>query len=295
MEMIRQVNLAGIRLKNPILNAAGTCKTIEEVREMAKPDIAAVMVGSITIDQIESPSGNTFWPGDYYSLNSAGLANPGLDYYDLHFSEMLEITQTSNKALFFSVAGSSPFEYAKLAEFCLRRGANLVELDLSCPNCWENQKQKPIICFDFPLVKRILEEVEKAVGKEAKIAAKFAPFSDLSSLNKAAKLIRKSQLVKVVTTTNTFPNCLDFDEKGEPRFDRLASMGGPALKTIALGQVYQWRNLLPKRVDIMGCGGVIYGKDVRDLKKAGAKVIQVGTGVLKFGPKVFDRILIELF
>lgn len=77
--------------------------------------------------------------------------------------------------------------------------------------------------------------------------------------------------------------------------DGLAALGGPMLKPLALGNVKQLRQILPKRIDVVGCGGITYGKDIRDYLRAGADAVQIATALLKFGPKVFDRLLIEFF
>jgi dihydroorotate dehydrogenase (fumarate) len=74
--------LAGITLEHPLMNAAGMCKTTPQVIRLARSAVAAVMVGSITMEPRAGNQGNVFWqdPAGRYSLNSLGLPNPGSAY-----------------------------------------------------------------------------------------------------------------------------------------------------------------------------------------------------------------------
>lgn len=296
---MKEINLAGIYFDHPLMNAAGTCKKLEEVKELVKTNSAAIMVGSITLIPRESESGETLYLGNDFSLNSVGLANPGLEYYNQHLPEMVEIVHKAGKPIFVSVAGFNPSEYAILAKFCLEKEADFVELNLSCPNVWKNEKQERILCFHPIAVKKILESVEKTVGKEAKISVKISYFSDYFLLKKISEIISHFESVKAVTSTNAIPNCIDFDEKGRQRLSRLAAMAGPRIKPMALGQVIQLRKFLPKRIDIIGVGGISSGKDIIDFQLRGTKIVQICTHLLRFNSRkwrtVFDSLLIEYF
>ena len=291
-----EVTIAGIKLEHPLMNAAGTCKSLEEVQKLARSPTAAIMVGSITLQGREGNKGEVFWTDNVFSLNSIGLANPGVPYYNQYLPAMVNIAHRAGKPLIVNVAGFNPSEYATLTKICIEKGADLVELNLSCPNVWEKEKQERIACFDSQLVSEILGCVEEVVGIEANIAIKLSPFSDPFLLKQVAGVIEKFRAVKAVTTSNTFPNALLFDEKGKPRITPgggLAGLGGPALKPIVLGQIKQLREVLPKNIAIIGCGGIANGKDIRDFQLAGAPVVQICTVLLQFGPEIFVKLLIE--
>jgi dihydroorotate dehydrogenase (fumarate) len=299
MEIQTKVDLAGIILEHPVMNGAGTCKFLEGpegVRRLVHSNAAAIMVGSMTIKQREGNIGETYWSGDGLSLNSRGLPNPGISYYARNLPEMVVLAHNANKPLFLSVAGFNPAEYALLSEFAFRRGADGTELDLGCGNIWENSQQNRIACFDPQLMEEILRCVEAKVGEKARVFVKLSPFSDPVLLRQVAGVIEKFRVVKAVTTSNTFPNALLFDEKGKPRITPgggLAGLGGSALKPIILGQIKQLREVLPKNIAIVGCGGIAAGKDIRDCQLAGANAVQICTVLLQFGPEIFTRLLLE--
>ena len=294
------VEIAGTYLEHPLMNAAGTCKLLEGtegVRELARSATAAVMVGSITIEPREGNPGEVYWASEVFSLNSLGLPNPGKPYYRQHLPEMVAIAHRSGKPLLVNVAGFTPSEYAVLAELAFQGGADLVELNLDCPNVWQGGQQKPIACFDPQLVSEILYYVKERVGLEAKVAVKLSPFSDPFVLNEVAQMIGQSKVVKMVTTINTFPNAFSYDERGKPRITPgggLAGFGGPAIKPIGLGQVKQLRGMLPEHIDIVGVGGITTGQDILDYQRAGAAAVQIATALLERRAKVFSTLLTEL-
>lgn len=295
-----------IELEHPIMNAAGPrCKTLEEVVDLSRTPIAAVMVGSITVEPRLGNQGDVYYSVPVqFSLNSLGLPNGGIPYYEGNLPHMANVVRRAGKTLWVSIAGFTPEEYVKLAAVAVRGGADVVEVNLGCPNVWLNGKQKRIACFDPQLTEEILTEVSEAAEDERRarnrvrkvyVAAKVSPFSDPVLLGEIASVMREN--VDAVTSINTFPNAFALRDDGKsainPQFSNgLAGMAGPALKTIGLGQVSQWRSLLPDHF-IIGAGGIRTGRDVQEYCKAGANAVQIATAHADEGPKVFDRVLLE--
>ncbi|MEX0587170.1 MAG: dihydroorotate dehydrogenase [Patescibacteria group bacterium] len=291
-----QTEIAGIALDHPLMNAAGTCKLLEEAQALSRSAAAAVMVGSITLQPRSGHSGNVYWSGAHYSLNSLGLPNRGAEYYQKVLPQMADAAHQEGKPLFVSVAGFSPREYAELANLAFEKGADLVELNLSCPNVWRSGAQERVICFSSALVAKVLRRVEERVGPEAKVAAKLSPFSDPLALAKVAEVLSRSKIIKAVTAVNTFPNALGYagEEPVISAGDGFAGLGGPALKPIGLGQVRQLRRLLPDYIQIIGVGGITHGQDIWEYLKSGAAATQVATAYLERQERVFSALLGEL-
>lgn len=87
------------------------------------------------------------WKPRRFSLNSLGLPNPGGRYYEKYLPEMAKVVHDVNKHLFVSVAGFTPDEYSVLAKIAEAGGADLIELNLGCPNVWAGGKQKRVACL----------------------------------------------------------------------------------------------------------------------------------------------------
>ncbi|MEK7201086.1 MAG: dihydroorotate dehydrogenase, partial [Patescibacteria group bacterium] len=303
--MLLATTVAGIQLQHPVMNAAGPrCKTLEEIEELAGSLTAAIMVGSITLQRRDGNEGEVYYsnPLREFSLNSLGLPNRGALYYEEVLPRMQEIAHEAGKRLVVSVAAiASVEEYAHLISLALKSGADAGELNFGCPNVWKGGAQKRIVCFDPSMVDEILTQIEQVVNIDfpPPIFIKVSPFSDPVLLGEVASVIAKSPIVTAVTAINTFPNAFAYKEKGKsaisPQFSKgLAGMaGGSAFKAIGLGQVMQWRALLPAHIDVIGAGGVRTGQDVLDYRQAGADAVQVGTAYADEGVTVFDRILTE--
>lgn len=302
---MESVSLAGLSLEHPVMNAAGTCKRTEDVERLSRSAAAAIVIGSMTVLPREGNSGQVYQQasGGRFSLNSLGLPNGGKDYYMKALPETVKIAHDAGKPLLASAAGFSPSEYAELATLALDAGADLVELNLGCPNVWQGSDQKPIASFNPDLVGEILGEVQEAIGTEKPVSVKLSPYSDPELLTTIAGRIANSPLVKVVTTTNTFPNAFGFDQQGRPLIrvtgqadEALAGLGGPAMKAIGLGQVMQFRKLLPERIQIIGVGGISTGSDIQEYLQVGAIAVQVATAYLRDGQhdeNVFSRLLMQ--
>ena len=160
------VEIAGIRLEHPLMNGAGTCKLIDGdmgVKTLVRSATSAIVVGSITLEPRPGNSGDVFFVNNGFSLNSMGLPNPGADYYRKNLPEMVKLAHQARKPLFVSVAGFTHEEYADLTVLAFDGGADLVELNLACPNVWQGSSQKRIACFDSKLVSEILRTVEEKV------------------------------------------------------------------------------------------------------------------------------------
>ncbi len=283
-------------------NAAGVVKYPQDLNPLLKipSDIlSAITLGSYTPEERQGNSGNTYWDNDFNaptSLNSLGLPNPGIKKAVEFLHKSCEEISKSNKSPRVSIAGFTVTDYRDMVKKLLGHGLSEIELNLGCPNIRDHGEQKPIFAFQPKLIAEILETVYKVsdhLGAPS-IALKLSPYSDPYLLREVAKVIaERRNMVQTVVTSNTYPNGYGFKRDGLPLIDAndgYAGIGGEALKHIALGQVRQFRQLLPREIAIIGVGGVSNGKDVKDLEHAGASFVQVGTSFFKYGPKVFGEI-----
>jgi dihydroorotate dehydrogenase (fumarate) len=289
--------LGGITLEHPVMNAAGTCKSAEEVHRLARSATAAIVVGSITPAERPGNSGATYHQGDGYSLNALGLPNRGLAYYVEHLPTMARAAHDTGKPLILSIAGFSVEDYAAAATAVSTTGVDLLELNLACPNVWDGGQQKRIACFDEGQTAAILTAVDAALPAGPGYGVKISPFSDPAALAGLAAVLATAAAAgrgpRYVCTSNTFPNGLAFDDAGRPVIGvELAGLAGAALRPVALGQVHQLRRLLPATIDIVGAGGVTTGRDVADFLRAGANAVQLATAYWNrdADPSVFGAI-----
>ncbi len=270
---MKNYSIAGISLAHPVFNAAGPWKTLTDIQRLATSKSAAVLVGSITL---KPRLGNTraYHRDNGFSLNSFGLPNKGLPFYKRELPKMARVAHEAGKPFFVSIAGTTGTEFAILAHEAEKAGADMLELNVSCPNATGH-----LICFS----PRDLRTVLSVVGKTVRIpfSVKVSPFSDPHSLAECAKILERSA-ARAIVTSNTFPNASAKHFYG--------GLSGAALKPIALGQVRQLKKLLPKRISIIGVGGIQNKNDVKEFLNAGADAVQIATLLYEKGPAVFKKL-----
>lgn len=285
-------SVAGVALEHPVVNAAGTAKSLDDVTRLARSPVAAVTLGSITKAARDGNAGEVYASRPGYAVNALGMPNRGADFYRDVLPEMAGIVHEAGKPLIVSVAGFSPEENGELAHVAADGGCDLVELNLGCPNVWEDGEQKRIMSFDPELVVRSLEA---AAGAGAPVGVKLSPLSDPVLLAEVAAAAAGAG-ARFVVSCNTFPNGLALKADGRPAVDvGFGGVSGAAMKPVALGQVSQLRALLPDAVDLVGCGGVRSGQDVRDLLAVGAVATGLATAFWDAGedPGVFADVLAD--
>jgi dihydroorotate dehydrogenase len=289
-----ETGLAGVPLEHPLFNAAGTAKTVDEVARLARSTVSAVTVGSITSAARDGNAGEVFTARDAYAINALGMPNRGAAFYHEALPEMAELTRAAAKPLIVSVAGFSPEEYGELTALSASSGADLVELNLGCPNVWDDGSQHRIASFDPDLVARsVAAAVSAADG--VPVGAKLSPLSDPTLLAEVAAVLAESG-VRFVVSCNTFPNGLALRADGRSAIDvEYGGVSGAAMKPIALGQVRQLRRLLPDTIDLVGAGGVRRGGDIDDFRAAGAVAVGAATLYWTSGedPRCFGDLLAD--
>lgn len=286
--------LAGVPLEHPLLNAAGTAKSVAEVERLARSAVSAVTVGSITVEPRDGNAGEVFTARDGYAVNALGMPNRGAAFYRDALPEMAALTRDAGKPLIVSVAGFSPDEYATLAALSATAGADLVELNLGCPNVWDDGSQHRIASFDPELVARTAT-VAVAAADGVPVGVKLSPLSDPTLLAEVAGTLVDAG-VRFVVSCNTFPNGLALRPDGRSAIDvEYGGVSGGAMKPIALGQVGQLRRLLPPTVDLVGVGGVRRGEDIDDFRHAGAVAVGAATLFWTAGedPRCFGDLLAD--
>ncbi|HZX73897.1 MAG TPA: hypothetical protein VFE57_05730, partial [Cyclobacteriaceae bacterium] len=266
----------------PIGNGGGTCKTLEDVKKFCQLSIPIIEIGSITKKVRFGNEGDTFHAGNDFTLNSLGLPNGGMPYYEENLSEMTNLIRVAGKKSIVNIVGFEMQEYGDLTRFAFAKGADYVVNNYGCPNVWVNKgDQKDIVSHDFETLKQTTISIlakNTLEGCQGRIGIKLSPLYP-SDIAKVAEFLNTLALVPLnnvpyvgfVTTTNTIPNCYE-EEDGCSVItpgEGLAGMAGPAVGPMARGQIRQFRKLLDQRIHIVGVGGISTGEDVAKMLKCG--------------------------
>ena len=262
------IDLAGLRLHNPVLTASGCFGSGKEMsRFVDLGNLGAVVCKTVTLKPRKgiAPPRGAETPGGM--LNAIGLQNPGVDAL---VAKDLSWLDKRNVPAIASIGGHSIEDYVACAER-LRDAPALVaiEVNLSCPNLEDRG-------FMFALSAERTAEVCEAVKQVAMVPvfAKLTP--DVTDLVAIADAAVKSGADGLSLINTTLGMAIDTKTFRPKLATATGGLSGPAIRPIAVRCIWQVHSAMP-HVPIIGMGGVATGDDAIELILAGATAVAVGT------------------
>ncbi|HNS21374.1 MAG TPA: dihydroorotate dehydrogenase [Sedimentisphaerales bacterium] len=266
------VDFAGLRLKNPVFTASGTCGYGDELADFMDVNaLGGFITKSITLKPRKGNRTPRIVETDAGMLNAIGLANVGLDRF---LSEKLPIIAKMSVPVFVNVAGERIEEYAAVTERLAQEKAIAgFELNISCPNV-----AKGGISFgrDPAQVAEITSVVRKAARDKVLIVKLSPNVTDVSALARAAVDAGANALSLINTFTAMV---IDIETRKPILANRTGGLSGPAIKPIAVYLVNKVYKEVTKQagVPILGLGGIRTASDAIEFLIAGASAVAVGT------------------
>ena len=259
------VNIAGLKLKNPVMTASGTFGFGEEYGEYYDlKRLGAVVVKGLTLKPrkgnppprtVETPAG---------MLNSVGLQNPGVDFF---LEKELPRLLNRGACVIANISGASVDEYCLMMERLSESGVAAVELNLSCPNVKEGGIAfgiKPDLvyevtrrvkeCSQKPVIVKLSPNVTDIV--EIALAAAEGGGDAVSLINTLLAMDIDINTRKPVLGIHT----ADCRGRRSSRWPLDGAPGGGAVD-----------------IPVIGMGGILDWRDAVQFILAGAKAVAVGT------------------
>jgi len=126
------VNIGGLKLLNPVMPASGVAGYGEEYAQIVDINkLGAIVTKTITVKPRRGNPPPRIWECNYAIANSVGLENVGIEKF---LSDKLPSLLKFKPPVIVSIGGSSPDEFALLAETLDSANIQALELNLSCPN-----------------------------------------------------------------------------------------------------------------------------------------------------------------
>lgn len=277
------VELAGIKLRNPVMTASGTFGYgAEFAAHLDLESIGALVTkglslrpkaGNPTPRIVETPGG---------MLNAIGLQNVGIDAF---ITEKLPYLAKVNTPVIANLYGNTLEEYGEVASrLDALSGVAGVEVNISCPNV----KQGGIVFGTDPAA---AQEVVRLVRRNTKkpMIVKLSPnVTDVVAMAKACADAGADALSLINTLTGM---AIDLDRRRPVLANVTGGLSGPAIKPVALRMVWQVARAV--KLPLIGIGGIMNGRDALEFMLAGASAVQVGTASF-LDPGAAQRIAAEM-
>jgi len=274
--------IAGVKLKNPTILAAGVLSNTGEIlKRVALSGAGAVTTKTIGLKPREGNKNPVVVDlGDIF-FNAMGLPNPGAEA----FVEEIQIAKEGGKPIISSIFGKDAGEFAEVAKILKRAEPDLFELNVSCPNVESGTSFgcDPVAAGNI---------VRKVKGNtDIPVSVKMTPNTHL--LLEVAKAVETAG-ADAITAINTLgPGMIIDVETGVPILsNKTGGVSGKFIKPIAVKCVYEIGKVV--KIPIIGVGGVYSGQDAAELIMAGASAVGIGTAVKDQYLDVFGTVSSEL-
>lgn len=260
------VNICGVKLKNPVIAASGTFGFGEEYAQFYDVSkLGGICSKGLTLNPKEGNDGIRVFETRSGMLNSVGLQNPGVDHFiKYELTEMKKI----DTAIIANLGGGTIEDYIKGVEMLNDTDIDMIELNISCPNVKHGGMALGI---KSEIAYEAVKEVKSVCKKP--LMVKLSPNAE-DIVNMADKCCEAG--ADALSLVNTFKGMAIDIKKRKPVFNNVtAGLSGPAIKPIALRMVYEVSKAV--NVPVVGLGGICSWQDAVEFIMAGAHAIQVGT------------------
>lgn len=262
------VDIAGIKMKNPVLTASGCYGYGREYNElydisrlggiMTKGTTLEPKLGNPTPRLAETPAG---------MLNSIGLQNPGVEKVIL---EEIPWLRQFDVATIINISGYSINEFEDLAAHLDGvEGVAGLELNISCPNVKGGG-------MAFGTDPQTAAQVVKRVRTKTKLPLIVKLSPNVTEITDIAKAVESAGADALSLINTLLGMVIDIKKRKPVLANVMGGLSGPAVKPVAVRMVYQVYKAV--EIPIIGMGGIINFQDAVEFMLAGASAVAIGAG-----------------
>jgi len=269
------VEIAGVKLKNPVMNASGTFGL--DYKQYEPLDfLGAYVTKSMSLKPREGNAVPRICETPSGMVNSIGLENLGIDHFIVEELPVLySMLGMKGTKIVVSIFGSSMDEYAEAAEKLNIDGVDMIEVNISCPNVKGNG-------MAFGVNPDVAHDVTAAVARntDKPVMPKLTPDAG-ALIGDVAEAVRTAG-ANAISLVNTYPALpLEVNSKGEVVYsvaNKNGGLSGPAIMPAALAMVDRvYKRVSISGIPIVGMGGISTWQDALCFMGAGASAVAVGT------------------
>jgi len=277
------VEVAGIKFRNPVMPASGTFGYGQEYAPyLDLNQLGAIVTKGLSLDPKAGNPTPRIAETTGGMLNAIGLQNVGVDAFINQKMPFLEQFDTPIIVNFF---GNTAEEYAEVA-------ARLndvptvaaLEMNISCPNVKHGGivfGTEPQAAFD------VVSLVRKRLDKP--LIVKLTP--NVTDIRVTARAVEDAG-ADAISLINTLTGMAVDVKTRRPRLaNQIGGLSGPGIRPVAVRLTHQVVQTV--KVPVIGIGGIFRAMDALEFLIVGAKAVQVGTANF-VDPNAMEQIILDL-
>mgnify|MGYP001863912058 FL=1 len=260
------VDLAGVKMKNPVVVASGTFGFGREYGQFYNlNELGGICCKGLTLHRREGNPPPRIAETPMGILNSVGLQNPGVDAFIEH--ELPELKQ-HDLAIIANISGNTPEEYGIMCEKLSEAGVDMIEVNISCPNV----KAGGLAYGTKP---ELAAEVTRMAKSHSTVPVMVKLSPNVTDITEIARAVADAG-ADALSLINTLRGMrIDLNTRRPILKMNTGGLSGPAVLPVAVRMV--WEVACAVDLPILGMGGVAKGEDAAQLMLAGASAVAVGT------------------
>jgi len=277
------LRFCGLDFVSPIVLLSGCVGFGEEytrVEGFSNREVGAIVLkGTTGAARLGNPPHRVYETPDGM-LNAIGLQNPGVDYV---VREILPGLNFSETRFIANVCGSTIEEYVEVTRRFDDSPIDAIEINISCPNIKEGGVQ-------FGNVPEMSARVVEACRRVTKkpLITKLSP--NQTDIRENARLCIEAGTDAFAAINTVTGMAVNIETRRAVLGNTQGGLSGPAIKPIALLKVKEVFEVAgPRRIPIIGQGGITSASDALEFIIAGASAVGVGTALF-YDPLVCQSI-----
>lgn len=266
------VVLGKMRLKNPVMPAAGTFGYGQEHASFIDlNELGAVVVkGTSLRPRLGNPPDRCTELGGVWSLHTGGLQNVGVERF---IKEKLPYLRQFDTPVIVNMAGETVDEFAQLADILTRcGGVQGLQLNLACPNVKKGGAR-------FSADAGMTYDAVKAVRNATDLTVIPKVSQTTTDVVVLAKACEEAGADAIRPNVAHMGMAIDLaTRKSKLGSNLIGAVSGPPSKPFSLKAVWQVAKAV--RIPVIGGGGIASTEDALEFFIAGATAVEIGTANL---------------
>jgi dihydroorotate dehydrogenase len=283
------VTVMGLRFRNPVGLAAGLDKDGAYIDALARLGFGFIEVGTVTpLPQNGNPRPRMFrLPKAQALVNRMGFNNAGLEAFVANVQRSTFRSQGGILGLNIGKNADTPIERAADDYLIGLDGvyphADYVTVNISSPNTKQLRELQGGAQLGGLLaaLKRRQALLADRHGRYVPLVVKIAPDLDLAQIDVIADALVAHRIDGVIATNTTLDRAA---VQGLPHAEETGGLSGAPLTARSLRVVEALHRRLDGALPVIGVGGILTGDDARAKRAAGARLVQLYTGLVYRGP-----------